>query len=211
MTTDFVEKTHKDYLFRAGAHTTPHSGRTLYQHLEGVQKLLHDWGNEAAVSTAGLFHSVYGTSAFKISIISLDQREEVRALIGDETEELVYLFCVCERHACLTPLLYGTMKMKNMDTGEQIPLTEKTQRQLLELEVANFVDHFPENKIESPGNKAELLLKTYIMTTEKYLSKGAYSAIKLIYSNTYSAQPMAETGSGEQRNSESTYSKTKGT
>lgn len=192
MKSDLVEMTHRDYLREAGAHIKPHSGRTLYDHLEGVHGLLHEWGNEAPVCTAGLFHSVYGTSAFKSRIIPLDKREEVRALIGAEAEELAYLFCVCERHACLAPLLYGTMKIKNMGSGEQIPLTEKTLRQLLELEVANFVDHFPAKKIDNPGTQAELLLKTYIMTTQKQLSEGAYSAIRQIYDNTYSARPAPE-------------------
>ncbi|WP_394538550.1 hypothetical protein PRJ39_23210 [Lysobacter enzymogenes] len=193
MKTSSVDEAHKRFLFEAGADTTPHSGRTLYIHLEGVHRRLHDWGNEESVCVAGLFHSVYGTSAFKQQIIPLELRGRVRALIGEKAEALAYLFCVCERHACLGPLLYGTSKMKNMASGEEIGIDEETLRCMLELEVANFVDHFPGGRIDNPGARAEMLLKTYLMTTERYLSKGAYGAIQSIYANTYPT-PAATAG-----------------
>lgn len=189
MTTDSVETTYRDFLFGLGADTTHHSGRTLYEHLEGVQKLLRDWGNEESVCTAGLFHSVYGTDAFKEQIIPLEQRDKVRAVVGEEAESLAYLFCVCKRHACLAPLLYGALKIRNFVDGKDIPVTEKTLRRLLEMEVANFAEQHPDHKVSKTGSNADTILKTYAMATKSHLSEGAYATIKLIHDNTYSAQP----------------------
>jgi len=45
MRNDLVEMKSRYYLRQAGGRTTPHSGRTLYEHLESVQKLLNDRGN----------------------------------------------------------------------------------------------------------------------------------------------------------------------
>ena len=43
------------------------------------------------ICIAGLFHAVYGTTYFKHNLTI--SREEVRELIGDYAEHLVYTFC----------------------------------------------------------------------------------------------------------------------
>ena len=68
-----------------------HSGETLYEHLLGVQKNLKDMGAPEYLQDAGLFHSVYGTSSFKHQ--STNDRDKVRELIGEQAEEVVFMFC----------------------------------------------------------------------------------------------------------------------
>jgi hypothetical protein len=84
-------------LERSGAALTPHSGRTLLEHLAGTWQLLRDWGNPEAVCLGGLFHSIYGTNAFLRESLSSQRREELQAAIGREAEQLAWLFSSVDR------------------------------------------------------------------------------------------------------------------
>ena len=80
-----------EFLKKIGSDTERHINQTLLEHLIGVYDLLKKWGAPKYIQDAGLFHSVYGTTYFKPKIIK--DRDVVRELIGEEAEELVYLFC----------------------------------------------------------------------------------------------------------------------
>ena len=67
-----------------------HSGDTLYDHLLGVKKILIDMGAPEYLQDAGLFHSVYGTLHFTQQ--STKDRNKVRELIGEQAEEIVFMF-----------------------------------------------------------------------------------------------------------------------
>ena len=69
-----------------------HSGRSLTDHLLGVEAILLRWGAPAAVQAAGLFHSIYGTEYFRRAIQSHEARDEVREVIGAEAEDLAWLY-----------------------------------------------------------------------------------------------------------------------
>ncbi len=84
---------HKTYLVEHGAASISHSGSTLWAHLAGVHRILEASNSPAHVSVAGLFHSVYGTRAFKQVLIDRSRRIEVRSLIGRKAENLVWAFC----------------------------------------------------------------------------------------------------------------------
>jgi hypothetical protein len=71
-----------------------HSWSSLLEHLTGTRAILLSWEADPAVCTAGLFHSVYGTESFDQAMIARGEREAVRSTIGEESEELVYLFSV---------------------------------------------------------------------------------------------------------------------
>jgi len=75
----------------------PHSGGSLWSHLLGTWKLLSDAGQPQYICNAGLFHSIYGTRHYRLQCASLDKRDEVQTLIGLQSENLVYLFCVIDR------------------------------------------------------------------------------------------------------------------
>ena len=81
----------------SAAMQTPHTGRTLFDHLLGTHLLLESWGNTQAVCLAGLFHSIYGTNAFAHQSLMQSQRSELRAAIGEEAEALAWLFCSIDR------------------------------------------------------------------------------------------------------------------
>lgn len=96
----------KSYLLMQGAGNTAHSGHTLWDHLAGVQRILQSCKAADYVCTAGLFHSVYGTQAFKRVTVEKTQRSEVRKLIGEKAESLVMAFCELPR----PKLLEATLK-----------------------------------------------------------------------------------------------------
>ena len=79
----------------------PHTDRGLLQHLIGTQELLAEWGCSEHICTAGLFHSIYGTTIYKHKTLRISARKELRELIGAPSEDLVYLFSVCDRPEAL--------------------------------------------------------------------------------------------------------------
>lgn len=108
----------RTFLIGLDANKTPHSGRTLYEHLKGVHDLLRDWDNEDHVCLAGLFHSIYGTNTFKHQ--SMSDRGELVKLIGVKAELLVHYFSTKDRP------FFESIEDKDV------------RRDLLEIEAANL-------------------------------------------------------------------------
>ena len=80
-----------DYLTALGCDKVLHSGMTLLDHLIGVRDILKEEGAPEYVQDAGLFHSVYGTATFKTAVAN--NRSVIQNLIGEQAEELVWIFC----------------------------------------------------------------------------------------------------------------------
>src|SRR5262245_17544247 len=83
-------------LVQLGADEKEHSHRSFRDHLKGTHDLLESWGNPIEVCLAGLFHSIYGTVIFKNQTVEISNRSVIQNLIGEEAEELAYLFCACD-------------------------------------------------------------------------------------------------------------------
>lgn len=133
-----------------GADVRDHSGRTLLDHLLGVYALLRDWGDPPALRLAGLFHSIYGTVAFRHSSAAVEDRDRIRALIGVTAEQLAYLFCACDqrellRRAASMELGVSMPSVALMDTktGSELAVPQETFRALAEIGVANLIDQLP--------------------------------------------------------------------
>jgi|TARA_B110000977_G_scaffold149495_1_gene189498 hypothetical protein len=84
-----------NYLIEMGCSNTPHSGTTLLEHLIGVYNILKESGAQEYVCDAGLFHSIYGTISFRHK--TTEDRDRIRELIGNESENLVYTFSTLQR------------------------------------------------------------------------------------------------------------------
>lgn len=80
-----------------GAGDFQHLNGSLEAHLKGTESILESWGADEILRAAGLFHAAYGTAGFDASMVSLSQRKEISAVIGNEAEALVYLYCSCDR------------------------------------------------------------------------------------------------------------------
>jgi len=142
------------YLKNHGAGVTPHSGRTLWDHLDGVRGLLERAGAPDYLCHAGLFHSVYGTLSFKKVSVPLSKRNEVAALIGEKSERLVWLFstlprpeflerCATEDRNCLPEELRAV-------GGSDHDLED-----LLWLECANLIDQRALHQFRALGRFAQ--------------------------------------------------------
>src|SRR5580698_8160 len=132
------------FLRKASTGQMPHSDRALLDHLLGTRQLLIEWEVRPAVCDAGLFHSVYGTEHYELKAIPLSMRDEVRQMIGDEAESLVWLFCIMRRKTFDQNLRKDRdYSVQNRLTGEWITLTEGQFRDLITLTFANCLEAFP--------------------------------------------------------------------
>jgi hypothetical protein len=137
-----IQPEHQAYLLAQGAGTSAHSGRTLWAHLEGVHRILQVGKFADYVCAAGLFHSVYGTQAFKTVTVEKTRRAEVQQLIGEKAESLVMAFCELPRPKLFEATLQqGTQPlpewMAQLDTTYDKP---QFLADLLALECANLAE-----------------------------------------------------------------------
>jgi hypothetical protein len=123
-----------------GAGDFEHLNGSLTSHLEGTYSLLKKWGASESVCDAGLFHAAYGTAGFDETMVSLDRRSEISDLLGIEVEELVYLYCACDRDFTYENLVSGSAIYKNRFTGSIVKLNEDQARNLAEMTVANELE-----------------------------------------------------------------------
>ncbi len=111
-----------------------HFQKSFLKHLRNVHDLLYYKFNEAEyLCDAGLFHSIYGTEFFQFSSKNLEgkdpiTREKIQSLIGQRSEEIVYLFCSLKTRR-LDSILENSMTMSPM-----------IQLDLCKLEYANLLD-----------------------------------------------------------------------
>lgn len=133
--------TPEEFLLAHGADRIDHPGGTLFDHLRRVADALATWGGSEAVRLAGLCHATYGTDGFDRSLLDLDDRKELRDVIGDEAEALVYLYAACDRRA-VYPRLDGTAPVEFTDRfARAIEVVEEPQlRAFLEITAANELD-----------------------------------------------------------------------
>ena len=120
-----------NYMISLGADKIPHRDDNLLAHSTRVSGLLYTYGRSMDEVKAGLFHSIYGTEfqMYKINV----SREEVRNIIGEYSEHMVYTFCTLSDR--VNTILYGK------------GLKEPDKTNLRWLEYCNIVDQDPEAKI----------------------------------------------------------------
>src|SRR5258705_7180313 len=73
-------------------------GRSLQEHLVGTHNILRAWRQPFAIRAAGLFHSAYSTDVYRRHLLDPSERDQLRAVIGEKAERLVYLFGNVPRH-----------------------------------------------------------------------------------------------------------------
>ncbi len=128
-------------LLDRGAATIRHPGGTLYAHVGRVADVLDAWGARVELLAAGLCHACYGTDGFATAILGLHERDRLAAIVGDEAEEIVYRYAVCDR-AAVYPRLSGAGALVFTDrfTGRSAGVTDGAARDLVELTAANEID-----------------------------------------------------------------------
>ena len=77
-----------------------HNGEEAFDnHLVSVQSVLRSWGAPEYMTSAALFHSIYGTEGFQGYALPLHHRSEIADLIGPRAERLAWIFCMVDRHS----------------------------------------------------------------------------------------------------------------
>lgn len=119
---DFIYKTTKNY---------PHGEKFFHQHLINTSNIIKKlFPTEEYLIDAGLFHSIYGTFYFNFD--KNISRNQVKSLIGEKSENLVYIFCTLRNRT------FNILQNK---------FEKNIQRDLLILEYANYLEQNGEKKI----------------------------------------------------------------
>ena len=88
------------FLRGVGADAVAHTGAGAFDaHLLGVRRVMQAWApTTPRLADAALSRQlVYGTEGFQGFALPMDRRGDVRALIGERAEFLVWVFCVVDR------------------------------------------------------------------------------------------------------------------
>jgi hypothetical protein len=155
-----------------------HSSADLLSHLEGVQLSLKAWGARDVVCNAGLFHSVYGTEAFPERMIPFELRPRIRALIGDDAEELAYYFGVMERWSLFDNLFEDSpeFSIQCRITNGRYLLTRQQFGELCDMIVANWLEQRSRS-----GAEHQLSARDEFYAMRPYLLPSARAALDLAY------------------------------
>ena len=138
-----IDRKYLDLLEELNTDSNPHSGGALIDHLRGSYEFLKSWGNPEHVCLAGLFHSIYGTQSYKTQSASFEDREVIRRVIGKEAEQLAFLFCVTKRRTFFEKLGEPSPTLHDQIHDEQVEVTPEIIRDLIEMEIANYVEFLP--------------------------------------------------------------------
>ena len=102
------------------------------------------WYAADEVCNAGLFHSVYGTEHIESKTIPISMRDKVRNLIGDEAEQLVWLFCFMRGRTFADNIgRESDWRLQARSDNRWHPLTREQFQDLANLTVANALEALP--------------------------------------------------------------------
>ncbi|GIH08233.1 hypothetical protein Rhe02_63000 [Rhizocola hellebori] len=133
------------------------------------------WQADPAIQAAGLCHACYGTDGFDVSLMRLDERPVLGALIGQPAEELVYLYGSCDRAAVYPQFRSdGPVIFRDRFTGETHCPSEKDCRAFMELTAANELDVLARDSALAAKHSAGLF--RLFKQARGYLSDAAWQA-----------------------------------
>jgi len=154
-----------------------HSQKSLTDHLLGTYKILSDWKVEEAVCLAGLCHSVYGTESFTKQAVPLSDRVYLINLIGEQAEELVYLFgCHIKKTFWDNLNKEVDLKIDDRFTLHPISINLKIYKSLVTMTLANWLEQRPRAPKEYHFIRQEEFL-----SSEYLLPKVAFESFKSSY------------------------------
>lgn len=160
-----------------GAGEFGHIDGLLIDHLKGTKNLLEQWGAPADLQDAGLYHAAYGTTGFAESMVSISQRHDIAAIIGEWAEEIVYQYCACDRKEFFAKIgSEPNPEFKNRFTGETYYLSPDMLNNFCELTAANEIEIATDNPefVTKHGSELRYLFNQMA----PYLSTAAQKAIK---------------------------------
>jgi hypothetical protein len=137
-----------DFLKDLGIEKVPHTEKTYLAHLVNVHRLMANEGCSEELCRAGMFHSIYGTQQFQGFKVPLEQRQEVRALIGTRAEMLAYLNCAMDR-ASFDSVLDQDSELycfKDRISGEEVRLSRADYDDLCAVHLYDWLEQVPRSR-----------------------------------------------------------------
>jgi len=139
MTATFKELT--EFFRDIGADKVGHSDKTFLAHAIGVYNDLKAWGCDEDLARVGIFHSIYGTELFQGFTLSVDRRDDVRALIGQRAEHLSYLNCAMDRtHFDVQVKQDGSHTILDRFTGTEIQVSDEDFDDLCTVHMCDWLE-----------------------------------------------------------------------
>jgi hypothetical protein len=142
-----------DFLVNLGIEKVPHTQKSYLAHLIAVYRDLRSWGCPEEVCLGGMFHSIYGTEMFQGFKLPLEQRGELRQMIGDRAERLAYLNCAMDRptfDANFTQAIGGTaggpFRWRDRITGEMLELSREDFDDLTRIHLCDMLEQVPRSQ-----------------------------------------------------------------
>ncbi|MFF0545163.1 alpha/beta fold hydrolase [Nocardia thailandica] len=123
-----------------GADRIDHPGGTLAAHLHRVHALTVEWDAAPRTRLAALCHATYGTDGFAHPLLPLTQRPRLRAVIGEDAEELVYRYGACDRDRTYPGLGAPEPLLTDRFTGATTALRGPDPHDFAVLTIANELD-----------------------------------------------------------------------
>jgi catechol 2,3-dioxygenase-like lactoylglutathione lyase family enzyme len=164
-----------EFLLGRGAGQLPHPGGTLYEHLVRVAALLAEWGAGEDLQAAGLCHACYGTAGYPHTLLGLDERPVLTALVGAQAESLVYLYDSCDRDAVHPARKEpGPVPFRDRFTGCTHMPPESDIRAFTELTAANELDVIRHNPAMAARHGAAL--RQFFAGARQRLTDAAWQA-----------------------------------
>ena len=156
-----------------------HLNGSLIKHLNSTYQLLVKWGASQELSDSGLYHAAYGTAGFETQVVSLSQRSDIEKIIGKAAEEIVYLYCSCDRDFVFKNFDVSTsIKFRDRFTKKEFELTQEQAHQFCELIVANELELAIDNS-DFLMEHGQGLLK-FFSRMKPLLSKQANDTVKSV-------------------------------
>jgi len=138
-----------DFFQRQQAVDVPHTGKGYLAHAIGVYNDLKKWGCEEELANVGLFHSIYGTEIFQNFTFPVEQRDEIRELIGERAENLCYWNCgmVRETFDAAAKQSEAPYVLRIRFTDSEVELTEKEFNDLCTIHLCDWLEQVPRCKM----------------------------------------------------------------
>ena len=134
-----------------GGHKCWHKHSTFLDHLVSCHNILRLWGENEIVGRVGLLHSAYSNSYVNLALFDRNKdRSLMKSLIGEDAEELVYLFCIIDRQDVVVNQLLSSgsipeagISVRHLrDDNVQVHLTAEVLRMLLVFTMADVADQY---------------------------------------------------------------------
>lgn len=155
------------FLQSNGCGDIPHAnGKNLLEHLQETAHLLRSWDLSDRVILAGLFHSIYGTTAFKKPQTLNIPREIVVQNFGHECESLIYMFSILDRRLFWRCSDSPPDYIYHHITQEKIAISKEDWVDFLHILLANFIDQISETYVQN-NDLISCFLKSGLFFNEK--------------------------------------------